>query len=145
MEYSFNTSLGYLASSISKNIGKFLVNQLKEKEIDVSADEWYVISMLYQKKICTQNQIVESSGQNKVKITRVIDTLELKKMIIRDVSKVDMRYKNVELTKYGIELYFKILPYANKTLGKALSGFDKGETDLMLDFCKRINKNLKEI
>jgi DNA-binding MarR family transcriptional regulator len=144
MEYSFNSSLGNLSNSISKLLGKTLMHKLSEKEIDITPNEWFLISMLYQKKICTQNEIVENIGQNKVKVTRVIDNLELRKIISREISKVDKRFKHVELTKAGIELYFKILPIANKTIEKALTGFDKKEYELLLEFCNRINRNLKE-
>lgn len=145
MEYSFATSLGNLANSISKNLGKYIVKQLKEKGIEISAEEWFVISMLYQKKVTTQNELVDQVGQNKVKITRIVDNLKMRKLILRSVSNADQRYKNVELTKMGIELYFKILPIATATIDRAIAGFSIDEYEKMLDYCNRINRNLKSV
>jgi DNA-binding MarR family transcriptional regulator len=145
MEYSFNSSLGNLSNSISKLLGKTLMHKLSEKEIDITPNEWFLISMLYQKKICTQNEVVENMGQNKVKVTRIVDKLERKKLLSRSNSNTDLRYKNLELTKLGIEQYHKILPIAKKTIETAIAGFSDNDYEIFLEFCNRINQNLKSV
>ncbi|MDD4991167.1 MAG: MarR family transcriptional regulator [Paludibacter sp.] len=142
MEYSFSGSFGNLSSRISLQLRKVLINNLKKAEIEITPDEWFVISKLYHSVSSTQNDIAEHLGLSKVKVTRLIEQLERNKLIQRESEDGDRRFKNVSLTKVGKSLYLKVEPIAKKTLTQTFSGFSEDEQKIFLDFYVRILRNL---
>ncbi|MFO7830049.1 MAG: MarR family transcriptional regulator [Bacteroidales bacterium] len=143
MKYSFDKSLGNISRMISKSLGKSLEAKLTARDIFITAEQWSVLSLLFQKKKLTQIEIGTLLGLDKVQIVRIIDILEKEQLVQRVISPTDKRFKNVNLTPKGIEIYHKIVPYATNVHADAFSSISEEDIKQCLATLEKINNNLK--
>jgi DNA-binding MarR family transcriptional regulator len=143
VKYSFDTSLGNLTQRISKSLGVSLVTKLQEHEISVTAEQWCVISMLYNHKCETQTAIGEFLGYDKVRILRLIKALEKSGIVERLIDSNDKRFKIVSLTESGNHLYRLIEVHATETLREATKGLNSQEVKTCTSMLKKISLNLE--
>ncbi|OIP84938.1 MAG: hypothetical protein AUK44_01025 [Porphyromonadaceae bacterium CG2_30_38_12] len=144
MEYSFSTSFGNLSSKLVLDIRKVFVSFLSQAQLEITTDEWFVLSKLFHTKASTQNEIANELGLSKVKITRLIAVLENKNFISRETGMGDKRFKNVTLTEEGKAMYRIVEPIAKETLKKIFDGFSEAEKQLQIEFYNRMLSNLRQ-
>ena len=83
-------------------------------------------------------------NQNKVKITRLVDRMGSKELILREATVDDKRFKNVQLSEKGKRYYFSAEPIAKQVLEQAFKGFSETEYIQLMALCNRVVVNLKE-
>ncbi len=142
MNYEFQNSLGMLSGSITKNIDKTFEKNAIEKGYEVHSLEWTVLSFLANNEYYTQNELCEITGRNKVFIKRLIDNLEKKKFVQRQIMGKDKRHNKVIITSKGLERYNSLLPIMESTLDKAFKDFDEIEVNILIRLLKNVAKNL---
>lgn len=143
VKYSFNTSLGNLTQRISKSLGESLVSKLEEHGIAVSAEQWCVISMLYNHKCETQTAIGLFLRYDKVKVLRLIKGLEKAGIVERFIDNNDKRFKIVRLTESGNQYYKSVEVHAKETLKEATEGLNAEEVKTCTSMLKKILGNLE--
>ncbi len=143
MEYRYDKSLGNISRMISKSLGKSLEKKLSENNIDLTAEQWSVISLLFHKDILTQIQIGIILGLDKVKTLRIVKHLENKDLLKRVISSTDRRYNDVCLTPEGVQLYHQIVPFAIEVHKEAFASINPTDVTLCLDILAKINNNLQ--
>ena len=84
--------------------------QDKLKDYDISSEQWSVLNTVYIKKGCNQITLAEILLKDGATITRILNILENKKLVIREKSTHDKREYLISLTDYGLDLYNKTLP-----------------------------------
>jgi len=142
MKYEFKNSLGMLSGSITKNIGRKFEHNAKEKGYAANSLEWTVLSFLANHEFYTQNELCEITGRNKVFIKRLIDDLEKKKFVQRQIMGKDKRHNKIIITSQGLERYNSLLPIMESTLDKAFHDFDEIEINILIRLLKNVAKNL---
>lgn len=143
MEYRYDKSLGNISRMISKALGKRLEKKLSENNIDLTAEQWSVISLLFHKGILTQVQIGIILGLDKVKTLRIVKHLENKDLLKRVISSTDRRYNNVCLTPKGVQLYHRIVPFAIEVHKEAFDSMHPRDVNYCLNILTKISENLK--
>lgn len=142
MNYSFSNSFGNLSSHLVLQIRREFMQLLAEAGIDMSPNEWFVISKLFETNTCNQNELADELGLNKVRISRLVLELEQKKIIQRNQKPLDKRHKSVSLTEEGKNTYLKIKPIAQRVNEIMFDQFNEKEKELFYEFYYRISKNL---
>ncbi len=142
MKYDFNLSLGKLSQEISKRLGILLVQNFKSLNYDIKAEEWKVISFLFNKKGVNQQDISEFANIDKVAVKRMLDNLEKRNIISRKIHKKDKRNNLISLTIEGEKLYEILIPQAENTLKTAFEVIEKDEIENLLNMLNKINQNL---
>lgn len=98
--------------------------------------------MLYNNDTQNQNSIVLNTGLNKVKVNRLINNLEEKKIVKRDTCEKDKRFNNIILTEKGNICYDKIAPLASSVIQNALNELKYNEKEQGIVFLKNMFNNL---
>ncbi len=73
-------------------------------EYDVSWAQWMVLNAVYFEKAKTPAQIAQHIGVDRSAITRLVDRLEAKGLVLRSRENADRRSINIELTSKGRNL-----------------------------------------
>jgi DNA-binding MarR family transcriptional regulator len=144
MNYQLDHNLGKLSISVSKGLRKILEEKFRTKGLDISSDEWIVITHLYNRGPLNQSQLVELMGRDKVSVKRFIDRLEKAGYVSRMTVHRDKRYKKVLLTLYGEDLYRKMEIIAGQTLGSALIDVEDSKLNICLEVLEIVDQNLKK-
>ncbi|MDF9408799.1 MAG: Transcriptional regulator SlyA [Pelotomaculum sp. PtaB.Bin013] len=112
------------------------------KPYDITPEQWGLINILFRKDGISQKELSEKSFKDQPTITRILDNLEAKGMIERKINREDRRTFMIFLTNEGRDLRDKLLPIAEKTLQKVLTGFKEEEIEQLKIWLNKIYNNL---
>ena len=136
--------------SIGTNIGKVLraLRQTLQRKFEESGnpltlEQWLVLMLLKRKDGQPQNELSWACDKEKTTITRIIDGLEKRNLIIRVQDKSDRRSNLIYLTEAGREVEKKLTPIGIEVNRIAVEGFDEDEIVLFNTMLNRINENLQ--
>ncbi len=139
-EFILTNSFGYHFNFISTNMKRYFDMQLKQ--LDVTVLQFGVLINLYRNNITTQKELIKYISGDEASITRLINRLEAKNLLLRVADKNDKRKKQLQLTSEGIELIEKLIPMAeaaNKELVQELSEKEQKE---LLRLLQKVNITL---
>lgn len=145
MKYTYKKSLGLLSRSISKSLGEKLEQKLRAENVNITAEQWSVMSMLQYEKESSQKNISLVFGYDKVMVLRIVRNLEEMGLLNKRVCAYDKRTRIVSLTPEGKALYTKILPIAEDTLNEATKSLTRREVDFYTEISQKIIENLQGI
>ncbi len=111
----FHMSMGMLINSAHRAMTKRFVQNAMKSGLDISLDQWMVLGPIWQLESASQKELGEITLKDKTSITRLVDILEKKNLVVRVEDQVDHRIKRVILTNAGKQLFFDVLPIMEKT------------------------------
>ena len=80
--------------------------------------------------------------RDKPTITRIIDSLEDKSLVVRVPDQIDHRIKRVILTNAGKQLFYDVLPIMEKTREEVRGDIPEEEIEIFKNLLSKIIKNL---
>ena len=111
----FHMSMGMLINSAHRAMTKRFVQNAMKSGLDISLDQWMVLGPVWQLESASQKELGEITLKDKTSITRLVDILEKKNLVVRVEDQIDHRIKRVILTNAGKQLFFDVLPIMEKT------------------------------
>ena len=111
----FHMSMGMLINSAHRAMTKRFVQNAMKSGLDISLDQWMVLGPIWQLESASQKELGEITLKDKTSITRLVDILEKKNLVVRVEDQIDHRIKRVILTNAGKQLFFDVLPIMEKT------------------------------
>ena len=111
----FHMSMGMLINSAHRAMTKRFVQNAMKSGLDISLDQWMVLGPIWQLESASQKELGEITLKDKTNITRLVDILEKKNLVVRFEDQIDHRIKRVILTNAGKQLFFDVLPIMEKT------------------------------
>lgn len=109
----------------------------------LNCNEFAILEILYQEgeqniyQLGTEIMVASSS------MTYLIDKLEKKDYLRRDISPKDRRAMIIQLTPAGQELMQEVIPEHQEKIEDVFSCFTKEETENIVSLLNRVNKNIE--
>ena len=128
-EKVIDSSIGYLVGRTSRAIIRRLSKKFTDAGFDVSYEQWSVLIHLYRKDGQTQQELSAASVKDKAAITRLINILEKKNMVLRIPDRSDKRSKLVYLTNKAKEFRDDLVAVVEELLLEAEQGISKVEIE----------------
>ena len=97
LEDSFGFILHRTLTAIKATVRKVF----QEEGCDVTVDQWVILCALWEKDGCSQASLTEKTHKDRPTISRMLDLLEQKNLVIRRPSPMDRRVCEVHLTPEG--------------------------------------------
>jgi MarR family transcriptional regulator, organic hydroperoxide resistance regulator len=138
--YKLEDSLGYILGRAARSLGTRLNRNFTEAGYDVTCEQWGVLVNLWHKNGQTQQELASMTCKDKTSMTRLIDGLEKRKIVVRTPGKTDRRQKNIYLTDKGKAFQQELLKIVHKTLAEAQA--DIGAKDMAV--CKKVLSHIYE-
>ena len=138
----FNINLGMLIQSAHNSMTKRFVQNVLNSGLDISMDQWIVLGPIWQLESPSQKDLGEICLRDKPTITRIIDSLEDKSLVVRVSDQIDHRIKRVILTKAGKQLFYDVLPIMEKTREEVRGDIPEEEIEVFKNVLSKIIKNL---
>jgi DNA-binding MarR family transcriptional regulator len=110
--------------------------------LDISMDQWMVLGPIWQLESPSQKDLGEICLRDKPTITRIIDSLEDKSLVVRVSDQIDHRIKRVVLTKAGKQLFYDVLPIMEKTREEVRGEIPEEQIEIFKNVLSKIIKNL---
>jgi DNA-binding MarR family transcriptional regulator len=120
-----------------------LQNDLQENNIDITIEQWRILFYLWKEDGINQQELAKRSKKEKSTITRQVDALEKKGLIIRRSLDQDKRNKQIFLTQQGNLIKEDALNTAREITKKAESNINKVELEVFKKVLHEIIENLE--
>ena len=140
IEESFAT---WVINTIRLVHGRLLENFKDSGHVDVKLDHWRVLIHIWSYEGLCQNELSLNADKNQTYITRILDLLESRHLVVRIPHQMDRRAKQLYLTPQGRKLMQQLIEVAQKTLGEALEGIDQNDYEICHRVLARVQTNLK--
>ena len=134
--------LGMLIGQVHKLSTKRFVQKSHKFGLDISLDQWLVLGPIWKNEGIAQKDIAEYCGKDKTSVTKIINTLEKKNLVVRVADQIDHRVKRVVLSNKGKELFLNALPVMEETRDELRSGISDKEIESLITVLTKVYRNL---
>ena len=132
----------FISGKASTAIARRLQKNFKLSGIDITIEQWSVLSQLWKEDGKSQQQLCDSTFRDKPSITRLVDNLEKAKLVKRVAAKNDRRINLIFLTKEAENLQELTMNVANQTLNEALVGVNQDDLEKAKEVLQKVYDNL---
>ena len=140
----FHMGMGMLINSAHRAMTKRFVQNAMKSGLDISLDQWMVLGPIWQLESASQKELGEITLKDKTSITRLVDILEKKNLVVRVEDQIDHRIKRVILTNAGKQLFFDVLPIMEKTREEVRKDISDQDIETFKKVLSRIIVNLED-
>ena len=110
----------------------------------VSLVESRCIRKLHEKKQLTVNQLAQEMSLSSSRVTRIIDSLVAKKLVVRESSENDRRIYNLSLIPTGEKLAKELIEDHIKIHEEIIKNIPKQYHHLMIEILQQLNKAVED-
>jgi len=111
-------------------------------EIDITADQWIILDILYQQEPVSQQDLAELSLKDAPTVTRILDILENKHYLTRQPHPGDRRKYNIVLMEKGREMYARVLPVAKSFRADCYENITPEELKVFITVLNKIHNHI---
>lgn len=140
---SLNDNILYLAGEVARRVHNNISTKFTEQGFDVTVEQFGVLALLWYKEGVKQQGIADGLNRDKTTITRVVQNMINRKLIVKILDKLDRRNKLIYLTKEGKELQRDMVESAGEVYSKALKDIPDEEVVLCLKVLNQVMGNLR--
>ena len=126
----------FLLDRTARRVKQYAKQRFRELGWSITVDQWTVLKQLFDRGELNQRELAELTFKDHPTMTRIIDLLSGKELIIRKAHPEDRRSFKISLTESGTELVIACLPEVQSIRMKAwenLSESDFKEFKRILD------------
>ena len=132
-----------LTGKVSTAINRTFLRTFAQEGIDITTEQWSVMACLWKKDNVSQQTLCTLTFKDKPSMTRLIDNLEKRNMVVRMPDKTDRRNNLIQLTPAGRALQQKATAIVNSIAEKTLNNVSEDELDVSRVVLKKIMANLQ--
>ena len=124
----------------------FLVQKaFKENGLDVSKEQWSVLKRLKVNDGQPQNDLAFITHRDKTSMTRLINTMENKDLVIRKTDENDKRVNCIFLTDHGKRIIEKVEPIMYNLIPAVQESLNEEEIEVLIIALKKIKSKIADI
>ncbi|NDW17720.1 MarR family transcriptional regulator [Dysgonomonas sp. 216] len=129
---------------VSIAINRKLYRNFKKEGLDITPEQWTVLSFLWKEDGITQQVLCDATFKDKPSMTRLIDNLVKQKLVYRKTPPTDRRANLIYLTEAGHSIQERAEVAVYDTMKYALAGIDEKGIEEVRRLLKIVFDNLKE-
>ncbi len=114
----------------------------RDHGVELTPEQWVVLVRLWEQDGRAQNELCDSTFRDKPTMSRMIDGLEARKLVIRKKLPSDARARIVYLTHEGNALKPRLVPAARDIVDRMLAGISERDLTVTRRTLQKIFKNL---
>lgn len=121
--------------------------QYSQKEFDkinlgITVDQWVLLKILEEAGSLSQKELAQKSMRDPASITRTLDILGKKGLVLRDPIPNNRRQYNILLTQAGGYFVKNNMALINEQRRKSIEGFNEVELENLKSYLLRIQQNM---
>jgi DNA-binding MarR family transcriptional regulator len=137
--YCAEESVGFLIKRVRMALSSSIDREMASS--DISHDQWSVLILMSSGRGDTAAELSREAGVDTGSMTRMIDRLEAKGLVIRTRSADDRRVVRLALTPAGRSLCDRMPDVMVRVLNRHLAGFSGAELEQLKNFLRRMLSN----
>jgi len=124
-----------------KIVKEYTLSEFKSHGFPVTKDQWVILKRISEINGSNQKEIADSTFKDPAALTRMLDILEKKGFVKRQLSTEDRRTFEIHLTVDGSRLVNRMIPVVQGIRAKALQGITNGEEQQVREVMKKMYSN----
>jgi MarR family transcriptional regulator, transcriptional regulator for hemolysin len=134
--------IGLFTSNTVKNIIRFLSANIKN--FDITPEQWTVLKRLSENDGINQKELAIKAEKDQPTVTRILDILERKELIIKKKNKDDRRSFILFITDKGIAVKEELSPIIEEIWEeKILTGISEEDLEVYRSVLVKMNDNIE--
>ena len=129
---------GHLLRRMHQKSTQVFTKHVQESGFDLTPVQFAAMDAVATYPGIDQAGVAAKIAFDRATIGGVIDRLEQKGLVVRNVSKHDRRAREVRLTEVGARVYEEALPVVTALQEEILCGLDPSERKLFLEFAEKV-------
>jgi DNA-binding MarR family transcriptional regulator len=134
--------LFFLIKRTSRAFIRRLNRNFSEAGHDITGEQWRLLTRLWCTDGQRQQDLADVVHKDKTSITRIVDSMEKRDLVVRIPDRMDRRQKLIYLTDKGKRFQEELMQIAQKTSLEAEQGIESGHMDVFRDVLAKIQGNL---
>jgi len=143
-EYNLEESLGCFVGRAHRVLANRLNRNFAEAGHEVTGEQWQILTRLWQEDGQSQQQLADCACKDKTSVTRLIDGLEKRNLVLRVADQTDRRNNLIYLTNKGKTLRKELSDVVKKTLAEAQQGVKAEHLAICKKALDKVYQNLSE-
>jgi DNA-binding MarR family transcriptional regulator len=119
-----------------------LAERFKAEGHNVGPEEWAILLLLWRKDGLAPSVIADATIRDRTTVTRFLDAMEGKGLLVRKTNPSDRRRSQVELTGNGRALEAVLVPIAQALIEKTHAGLTEEEQQVLVTLLRKMTLNL---
>lgn len=136
-------SLGYIMGRVFRGLGTRINRNIAEAGYDVTCEQWCVLVNLWEKDGQSQQDLAGTTCKGKTSMTRLLDNMEKRDLVVRVPGTKDKRQKLIYLTKKGKQIQRKLLTIVDRTEQEYQRNMNAGDVARCKDVLRQMYKNME--
>ncbi len=141
-KYDIDNSLGSLVHWAERALIQRLQRNFEEEGLVVTVEQWRVLVNLWNREGQSQSELAAATHKDKAGVTRILDGMEQRDLVVRTPDKEDQRNKRVYLTRKGRDFQKALVTRTRKTIEEALEGIADEDAEVCRRVLGRVIRNL---
>lgn len=137
--------VGVYLNILNNKVKKHFFNTFKQNNINLTGEQYLVMDTLWLDGILSQQGIADIIQKDKNSVTKFIDSLEKKGLVVRSIDQNDRRVNNIILTKKGQELKDETTEIAINTMNSILKDISTEDLTTFVKVLEKIKNNINNI
>lgn len=138
---NLNKVLLFQIDQTSRAAKQYSQREMDEKGMDVTVDQWVLLKIVEEMEQASQKEIADRALRDPASITRTLDLLEKKELLIREAVPGNRRSYSVKLTQKGRKFIKKYMPMVEAHRSNSTKGLSAKEIKLMIELLQRMRSN----
>ena len=140
---SADDSIVPLIGRTGKMLALHLDGRLKAASFDLTVKQWLLLKVLSQEDGTNQTDLAMITDRDKTSLTRLLNTMERKGLIYREIDTADSRTKRVYISDHGHKAYRDTLHTVANAFAEIEEGLTKAEKRIIQKVMRKIQLNVQ--
>ncbi|MFC5404176.1 MarR family winged helix-turn-helix transcriptional regulator [Cohnella soli] len=141
-DYELERSVGFMMGMVYRKMSAFFLNRIKA--FGVTPEQWSVLFQIDRHEGRIQKEIADMVGKDKPTTTRILDLLEAKGLVRKQVGESDKRSFQLYITEEGRKLVRHLTPIEQQVAGEVMQCMSSEEADTFMLLLKRLDAHVEQ-
>lgn len=124
-----------------KQFKKYSKDCFVQEGIDLTSDQWVLLKRISEAEGINQRELARVSFREPASVTRTLDILQKKGLVLRKEGKEDRRVYELFLSEEGKVYLEKLLPIAKDIRAKGVEGISEKEVQQLTNLLEKVYEN----
>ena len=123
-DFNIDDSLGFIVAKTNYYMKTYFSKSIKDNDLNITTEQWAILNAVYHNPGTSQTDLARACLKDKTNVTRILDLLVKKGLVVRNADIYDRRIYSITLTELGervLEQLINISDNANKAFISDLS------------------------
>ena len=120
-----DNAIGFWIHRVYQASRNEMYRAFREHGEEVTPEQWAVLIRLWERDGCTQSELSDDTFRDQPTMSRILAGMEQRSWLKRQADPDDARVRKVYLTRSGRELKQKLVPVAERLVGRMVAGIDE--------------------